>query len=623
MKWKILFGLFLLGLFLAYEYSPVQWTFNDTITFDERIYDAALYPHNDMLYVIHGDGNPLIDRRILTILDGLTLDIREQISLPEDLIPYEIQSGENRIIMFSSESENLFFYDFSSNDLIETDFSTNNLRIWVDDKYHRLFLIYFNQGERLTTIKIIEGLDYVTEEKLITTGNPQYIFNSIYNTFFIYDFGTKILHEYDLKNLEEINSLNMTEFGIDSVTHAMKMSDAKHYMLMSGGQINLINSDTLEIANTFHVTSYRDRTFYHLDKLYSVTSVEREPFNSIGYLQVWDPFSGEMLNEIEVGSAPNQIMADPHLNQIYVVNSGTNSISILDQNLNLIVNNTRNSVDVSLAVFFVLIFVLVLATNILKSKRMFFGILGLILSVFGLWMFWLTLQKTNTWLLLPSVILLTYVVTYFILLVARHSRIRDLIYYDMKERLIKTYYSNSKWSKNFAGIVILSWVISIPVIYLVLYSPISLVFDTLPLDFLNASREIVPENSSIDNLWELFVNLFSGIGVGYAYWLLLSIGPVWILLLRLIRTDEESKNDIKNKGSRALLLFLYLGYFIFAIQELAGLDIFFDSRFRLPDLFSIFGTVLIYVTTISSFIYLLEKKLFEKQSEKNIEDEKM
>ena len=461
------------------------------------------------------------------------------------------------------------------------------------------FLVHGTQKENprgcdsggYSTIRILNGSNFEIIPKLTNSTNVHsLLFNSEKNSIYaLPNFESDIIVIDDQKNI-------ITDrISLDKTIDYENAYDEKSNQIFGhyNGTISIVDLNNPSVIQTIQIPNYEDQQirlisgngelFIISDKYYSGEFSSKNGFLTI--LNIEEEIFSE---KIKVGQRPLYNIFDHELDLLYIVNSQSESISVVNTSDGHVINSVesfRFEIVSSIITLTTIIMLAIIIKNRTSNNRSW--LIGGLFSVFGVYIPWsyqffLRLESSayipffNTSIpIWPFTVAfpLSFSIVYYIFLFTRFERIRYMVseaYYFPKRMIIEIFYDDSHIGK--IAFVIFAMITSFLTYEMVQHITLQEFFNSLP------ASEILAAITIPEKIDESPASSFFGESPLLRIFLA-GIGGIWLIILRRFwnlewnkilkfRESEPQTHTIKEpkmkfRGSRSLVVFLYFAFFFY------------------------------------------------------------
>ena len=314
----------------------------------------------------------------MTIIDANTYDTIKQINLDDELRFTTIDSTKNLAFGINSISKDIFWYDIQvdmTNYLIFSNKTTIKGTPVFDNKNNNLLIINSEESQLIWVT-----LDKLTNDILKTTQLPKDFRPTVTNlelqNFYSINELNNELTIYDPYDLNITKSIELQDIPFHNVVGVYLNEKVNRLLIEYQNILQIIDIENNNIIASIDIFGPQRMTFTNNNKISVVNHYDSNLFGTtFGKMISIDLESGKILYEIDTNLGTNYINFYKNTNEIYVSNSISDSISIInDENKELVLTYDSHRFQIGIGLLCSILFAVlfIIETNPI-SKRMSVG----------------------------------------------------------------------------------------------------------------------------------------------------------------------------------------------------------------------------------------------------------
>jgi len=346
---------FLLISFIIFLASPTFLKAEEvsaTINLAAKPFRIAINKQINKIYIAH------YTEGTLSIIDGSTDQLLNTISVGQRIIDFDINEVTNKIYLLDNLEHKVIVVDGSTDQII-TSINVTGLPYYVEvlpslnkiyaTGYSSSIVVSVIDGSTDTLLKEVGGNNGYARIRINQNTKKAYIFNNSDKSAAVLDcINDKILTTINgAGTIGAINESLNKIYVIDSQTDILNIIDGATDQIIN--TVNIVDPFDLVILqslNKVYIASYYQNKVYVLDENGNLLTTVDIPTASTlavnnlnnkiyvanyseGKISIIDGNTDQILQTLEVGSAPKQIKYNSETDKVYVINYNDSSVSVI------------------------------------------------------------------------------------------------------------------------------------------------------------------------------------------------------------------------------------------------------------------------------------------------------
>jgi YVTN family beta-propeller protein len=294
--------------------------------------DITVDSNNNLIYV----SQPF--SKIISVIKGSTNKIVKNIIFDDRPVSIDVDSQNYKLYATYSLSNKLVVIDTTSDKILKTiEVGDNPGGVYADSKFNKVYVA--NEGDN--TVSVINGTNYDILKTIPVGISPGIIaFNPNDNKVYVANRGDNTVSVINGTNYDILKTIPV---GISPRSIAFNPNDNKVYVANEGDNtVSVIDTNSdMEVAilnvgmrPTDVSINFNQKILYVINNLdNSIRAIDMD--GDLGKAFIVTSSSTPVFTKIPVGSHPSGITIDNSTELIYVANTDSNTVSVIDSKTNL------------------------------------------------------------------------------------------------------------------------------------------------------------------------------------------------------------------------------------------------------------------------------------------------